>query len=70
MKREIATLIRAAGRVHEARHSEGPEVEAALGRAERLLYGAVARLSATASVAPEEAGSGRFLPHNWRDLAR
>lgn len=70
MSHEIARLIEAAGLVHEARHNEGPAVEAGLARAEGLLFGLVARLSEGAGVRPEEAGAGRFLPHDWRDLAR
>lgn len=70
MQHDIARLIEAAGLVHEARHNEGPEVEAGLARAEALLFGAVARLAEGAGIRPEDAGTGRFLPHNWRDLAR
>lgn len=56
-------LIELAARIHEARTSEGPEVEAGLARAERLAF----RLVAQSGPLPE--GADRLLPHDWREMA-
>ena len=67
----LRQFVELAALVHEGRHNEGAAADAALARAEGVLFAVVGRLAEKAGLQPEAIPDlAQRLPHDWRELAQ